>query len=178
MINLTQRNKIVLMFGGVFILGFLCFQLLLFPASDRNKALKRLVQVRQDQHKEMILLQNQFNSMNRLGSNKTTINYNKNKDFSLFSFIDQQALQCKVKKNMAFMKPYFSELEKSDFKKAIVKVRLNNLYLKELVDFLYKIESSKNFVLITSLSLTRSGKKDFLIDAIIETEATIPKDSD
>ena len=59
---------------------------------------------------------------------------------------------------------------------AVVKVKLKDVYLKEFIDFLYRIESSGNAVNITSLSLSKSGKDKLRLDALIEAQTFKLKD--
>jgi len=59
---------------------------------------------------------------------------------------------------------------------AVVKVKLKDVYLKEFIDFLYRIESSGNQVNITSLSMSKSGKEKLRLDILIETQTFKLKD--
>ncbi|MCD4675060.1 MAG: general secretion pathway protein GspM, partial [Desulfobacula sp.] len=81
-----------------------------------------------------------------------------------------------VKENVAYMKPFTKKLETSLYILATVKVKLKEVYLKELVDFLYHIESSKNGVTITSLSLSKAGKEKVKLDAVVETQTLMQKE--
>jgi len=101
----------------------------------------------------------------------------RDKAFSLFSFLDTEAKKCGVKDNVEYMRPTSRDLENSKYNVSRVKVKLSQVYLMELVDFLYLVESSGNHVAITSISLSRTGKKKKLLDAVIEAETLILKGS-
>ena len=68
------------------------------------------------------------------------------------------------------MKPFTKSIENSAYKVSSVKIKLSAVYLKELIDFVYLIETSRNAVNITSLSLSKAGKEKIKLDAVIEAE--------
>ena len=68
------------------------------------------------------------------------------------------------------MKPFSQDIDNSAYMLSRVTVKLQQVYLKGLVDFLFRIESSPNGVSVTSLSVTKSGDKGQFLDAVIETQ--------
>ncbi len=177
MIDISQRDKNVLIAGAVCLIIFAAAELLYFPALERKENLQRVLELKTEHYQEMLELKDEFESFSKQNKNSEDFLKKRAKNFSLFSFIDKQVQQCGIKENVAFMKPFSTEIEKSDFNKATVKIKLNNIYLKQLVDFLYKVESSKSLVVISSISLSRTGKKEFLLDAVIEAQTLMAKDS-
>jgi len=67
-------------------------------------------------------------------------------------------------------------MDKSAYSTDTVKFKLTEVYLKELMDLLYHIETSENGVTITALLLTKTGKNNDRLDAVIETETLMLKD--
>ncbi len=176
MFDLSKREKNVLIFGIIFVVLFLGFQLGVAPVFEKRDTLRRILNEKQAALEEMVKLQQQYLAVSNNSDIKTRVSINREKDFSLFSFLDDQAQQSGVKENVAYMKPFTKKLEKSLYTLATVKVKLKEVYLKELVDFLYHIESSKNGVTITSLSLSKAGKEKVKLDAVIETQTLMQKD--
>ncbi len=152
------------------------FQLGVAPVFEKRDTLRRILNEKKAALEEMVNLQQQYLAVSNNSDIKTRVSINREKDFSLFSFLDDQAQQSGVKENVAYMKPFTKKLEKSLYTLATVKVKLKEVYLKELVDFLYHIESSKNGVTITSLSLSKAGKEKVKLDAVIETQTLMQKD--
>jgi len=176
MVDFSRREKNVLIFGIIFVVLFFGFQLGVAPVFEKRQTLKRILIEKQAALKEMVELQQHFLAVSNNFGTKTKDLSNREKDFSLFSFLDFQAQQSGVKENVTYMKPFVKKLDKSLYTLATVKVKLKEVYLKELVDFLYHIEVSKNAVTISSLSLTKAGKEKVKLNAVIETQALLLKD--
>ena len=174
MFNISIREKKILISGAVFVVLFFGFQFGIAPVFDQRENLTRILKDKQTSYQEMFDLQQQFFAVsNRFEAKGQAMTPGK-KNFSLFSFLDSLVQQSKIKENVVYMKPLTKKLEKSKYMIVTVKVKLKNLYLKEFIDFLYRIESSGNNVAITSLSLSKSGSKSSKdknrLDAVIETQ--------
>ncbi len=170
MFNIAIREKKILISGAVFVVLFCAFQFGIVPVFDQRETLTRILKYKHDSLEEMFDLQQQLLAV----SNRFDIKEHMapgEKNFSLFSFLDSLVQQSNIKENVVYMKPLTKKLEKSKYILVTVKVKLNDLYLKELIDFLYRVESSGNNVVITSLSLSKSGRDKNRLDAVIETQA-------
>jgi len=178
MFNFSKREVHVLTFGGLFLIVFIAVGFIYSPSIEKRDNLERILAEKQDSLEEMVLLSQQLLSVSNSSDIQTETIAKRKKEFSLFSFLDSQARQSNVKENVASMKPFTKKLEKSVYTVAIVKVKLKEVYLKALVDFLYHIESSKNGVTITSLSLTKTGKDKVKLDALIETQTLMLTERD
>jgi len=175
MYDFSKREKSILIFGITFVILFFGFQFGVAPVFEKKETLKRILNEKQAALEEMVKLQQQFMAVSNNFDTKIQVLTNREKDFSLFSFLDSQAQKSGVKENVEYMKPFTKKLEKSLYTLATVKIQLKEVYLKELIDFLYHIETSKNGVTITSLSLTKTGKEKVKLDAVIETETLLLK---
>ncbi len=170
MVDLSKREINVLICGAIFIVLFLASQFIVAPALDKRENLERILVEKQNALEEMLLEKLHYQSLsNRLDTEKEAL-VHREKAFSLFTFLDSQAEKSGVKENVAYMKPFTKSFEKSSYRTVTVKIKLSAVYLKELIDFLYHIESSKNAVTITSLSLSKAGKEKIKLDAVIEAE--------
>jgi len=174
--DFSKREINVLLFGTLFVILFLGYQFGVVAVLDKRDNLKR---IRTEKHvalEEMFVLQQQFLKVSGNFDTKTQALAGRNSGFSLFSFLDAQARKSRVKENVAYMKPFTKKIENSLYDLETAKINLKQVYLKNLVDFLYQIESSQNGVTITSLSLSKSGKEKSMLDAIIETQTLMLKD--
>lgn len=176
MSNLSKREINVLTAGIIFVVLFLGFQFGVAPVFEKRETLNRILNEKQASLEEMISLQQQFFMVSNSFDTTAKVPAGREKGFSLFSFLDSQAQKSNVKENVAYMKPFAKKLVNSEDTLVTVKVKLKEAYLKELVNFLYHIESSKNGVTITSLSLIKAGKEKEKLDAVIETQTLIIKD--
>lgn len=170
MMELSKREINVLICGAAFILLFLVSEFVVFPFFDKRDNLERILAEKQIALEEMLLEQGRYQSLSNRFDTKKEALINREKQFSLFPFLDSQAEKSGVKENVAYMKPFTKLIENSAYKVASVKIKLSAVYLKELIDFVYLIETSRNAVTITSLSLSKTGKEKIKLDAVIEAE--------
>jgi general secretion pathway protein M len=94
----------------------------------------------------------------------------RDKGFTLFSFLDQLAGQARVKERVSYMRPTKTEQKNSTLKLSRVEMKLEAVTLEQLATFLYGVESSKNMVSVSKLSITRRDQKEGLLDAILQVE--------
>jgi hypothetical protein len=180
MFNLVEREKNILIGGVIFVILFFGFQLAIAPVFAKRDNLDRILLDRQKALEEMWILQKKFSAVSSRFDTKAQALAQRKGDFSLFSFLDSLIQQSGIKDNVAYMKPVVKKLEKSKYMLSTVKIKFQGVYLKEFIDFLYRIELSENGVHITSLSLLKSGSKSdkniLLLDAVIETQILKLKD--
>ncbi len=176
MFNFSKREINVLTVGGIVLIVFLAAQFIYSPAIEKRKSSQRILAESQAALKEMVVLKQEFSAISTNFDIKAERIAKRKKNFSLFSFLDSQARLSDVKENVVYMKPFTKELENSLYTLENVKVKLTDVYLKELIDFLFRIESSPNSVTITSFALSKSGKDNTRLEAIIETETLMLKD--
>jgi len=169
MFNISRREKNILISGAVFVILFFGFQFGIVPVFDQRENLTRILEDKHAALEKLNDLQQQYFAVSNKFDIKAQTLAQRRKDFSLFSFLDSLVQQSGIKENVAYMKPLTKKLENSKYMLVTVKVKLNSVYLKEFIDFLYRIESSGNAVVISSLSLSKSGKNRNQLDAVVET---------
>ncbi|WP_457551872.1 hypothetical protein [Desulfobacula sp.] len=174
--DFSKREINVLLLGITFVILFFGYQFGVVAVLDKRDNLKRILNEKQAALVEMMILQKQFLAVSNNFDAKIQSLEDREKGFSLFSFLDSQARQSGVKENVAYMKPFPKNFGNPFYTLATVKLNLKEIYLKELVDFLYHIESSGKGVTITSLSLSKVGKEKPMLDAVIETQTLMLKD--
>ncbi len=175
--NISQRDKKALIICAGFLITFIAVQFILVPAMDRKKELAHRIAAQKTALAEIISLQQEYSMLSRMNMADTDILSKRAKGFTLFSFLDALAEKSGVKDNVAYMKPSSRTFNDKNYAVSMVKIKLDTLYLKELVDFLYRVESSQNGVHIRSLSLSKTGKEQTMLDAIVEAETLIKGDA-
>lgn len=177
MIALSGREKLVVMLGAAFVVVFFGYQLVIAPVFEKRQTLTQVLHQKQTALEEMVLLQQQYTSVSSSFDTRAQALADREKGFSLFAFLDFQAQQSGVKTNVAYMQPFSKEIENASYTIETVKFKLAEVYLKELVDFLHRIESSDNGVAITALSLNKTGTNKEKLDAIIEAQTLMVKEN-
>jgi hypothetical protein len=175
MFDFSKREKKMVAGGLVFLVLFFGYQTLFAPIFENHANLTRILGNKQAAFNRMVVLSRQYQQRVGQAGPASRDLAGREKDFSLFSYLDSQVRLSGIKQNVEYMKPFTKKLEKSDYQLATVKVKLRAVYLGELIDFLFRIESSGNGVTITSLSLSKTGKEKNRLDAVIETRTYIAK---
>ena len=168
MTRLSTREKIVLCMGGIFLLVLFAFKGLLLPAMAEKERLKKKIMAGTEKLQQMVEMQTRYRRMGHSASREMYMEINRDKGFTLFSFLDQLARKSGVKENIVHMKPESRSQDQGAYTISMVKVKLESLYLKELMDFLYLIEAAGEGVHISGISLIKTGKETSLLDVVLD----------
>jgi general secretion pathway protein M len=84
------------------------------------------------------------------------------KGFSVLSFIEDLAKKQNIRENIGSVKPKTLPLN-DDYDESIVELKMDNVSLSELVDFIYKVENSGHLLKVKRLRIkTRYDNRDLL----------------
>ena len=111
--NFSKREINVLISGILFVVLFFGYQFGVAAILDKQDNLKRILNEKQAALEEMVVLQQQFLAISNSFDTKIQALADREKGFSLFPFLDSQAKKSGVKENVAYMKPFTKDLEKS-----------------------------------------------------------------
>jgi general secretion pathway protein M len=174
--RLARRERRVL-WGGIFFIGcFLIFQGVVSPYLDARKKLERSVQRTQNDLLEMQILQSQYGEIKRRQGEITLLIGRRDASFSLFSFLEQQADRVRVKDRVTYMKPSTIDLEEG-LQESAVEMKIERITLRQLIDFLGKVESLDKVVLIKRLAVQKNQKDSNLLD-VVATIVTFEKNTE
>jgi len=164
--GLESRERRFLLVGVVFVICFLTFQGIVVPYLESKEKLERSLQHRENDVLEMALLQQEYRElMQRQGEIAVKIEQ-RSPQFSLFSFLEQQTNAVKVRSRVTSMKPTATELE-DGFEESAVEMKIEAVTLKQLVDFLQKVESVEQVILVKRLAVQQNKKENGLLDVVI-----------
>jgi len=167
MAKISQRDRLFLLAGAVFVLLFLIIQFAVFPLIDNRARLRRGIAERENALVEMKALQARYRELHSQANSLVDQLGTRNAGFSLFSFLEQNATKTDVKKNIAYMKP--SELaDDGPFKEVYVEMKLQAITLKQLVAFLQLVESPENIVALKRVSIQENKKESDTLDVILQ----------
>jgi hypothetical protein len=164
--KLSSRERWVL-FGGVgFVFCFSVLQLIIMPVLDAQSNLEKSIARKKQELVEIRMLQQDYYALkNEEGTIQARINQ-RGSGFSLFTFLDRQAAEAKVKKQLQYMKP--STIEGNELNEAMVEMKLQRITLADLVEFLRLVESEENVVFIRRFTIQESGDEQGYFDSILQ----------
>jgi general secretion pathway protein M len=172
--KLSRREKIIVAGGGGLLVLFMLVQLVIVPVYERNSRLKRGVQSKAQILEEMQRLKSEYDSLNSRAKQSEARFTSRDKSFTLFSFLDQLAGQARVKERVSYMRPTKTEQKNSPLKLSRVEMKLEAVTLEQLAAFLHGVETSKNMVSVSKLSVSRRDQKEGLLDAILQVDTLEP----
>jgi type II secretory pathway component PulM len=171
MIRLARREK--LLAGGlvIFVASWSLFTVAVKPALARIETLERVIPENQQELEKVraisekyILLSGRLDNLHtNIASQKETI--------ELLPFLESLIEECGLTKKLDTMKRDVVQID-SNYSETIVEVRLESLSLGELVDFLYKIESSQVRARTKSIYIKRNMANKNLLDSVVEIHNT------
>ena len=168
--KLTRREKYSLYALSSVICLFVVFQFLVFPSLDKRERLKRTLQAKIDILEKMTALQSEYNTIEKRTELSKSRFAGRDTGFTLFSFLDKLTGKAGIKNHVTYMKPSTSVQKNSPFKISQVEMKLQSLTLQQLTSYLHMVETSNNMVNIKRLSISKTGKQEDLIDAVLQVE--------
>lgn len=168
--KLTKREKYAIYALSGAILLFILIQFIVFPSIDKRKRLKRTLQVKENALLEMIALKSDYNAIEKR-TNLAKVRFeNREKGFTLFSFLDSLTGIARIKEYVTYMKPSTTVQKDNLYKTSQVEMKLQGLTLQQLTTYLHMIETSKNMVYIKRLSISKTGEQEGFIDVVLQVE--------
>ncbi len=169
-LNLNKREKIAVTGAAVFLTLFIIIQFIVIPVYEKREALMQQVSIKKDNILDMKILRSEYVIMKeKLESSQQGLK-KRPANFTLFSFLDKLAGDTGLKDHIAYMKPSTSIKEDSGLKISRVELKLQEVTLKDLTAYLFKVETSKNMVIVKRLSITKIGKDTGLVSAVLQVE--------
>ncbi len=167
---MNKREKISVSIACALLVVFLLFQFLISPFLEKKKLLERQLAVKTEILADMNNLKAEYETILNNNKNLKKIYSKRNKNFSLFAFLERLAGTAGVKTNIAYMKPSTTMDKKSKIKFSIVEMKFKAIRTSQLIKYLHMVETSKDVVFVKRLSITRDGKNKNSISAVLHVE--------
>jgi general secretion pathway protein M len=169
---LDQKRMTV--FGGLGVLIVLvCVYLLFDNLVERRRRLQRTLDSKSLILTQMHQLKSQYETTMAAAASYRAQIANREREFTLFSFLDRLAGQAGIKNSISYMKPSTSELEGSDLTIESVEMKFQAVTLKQITTYLHLVETSPKGALVRRLSMSRVGKEKFYLDVVLLVETLV-----
>lgn len=165
--SLDSRERKIMLGGILFVLCFLVIQFAVVPFWDARNNLEISIQRKSEELVKIKQLQDEYMRLRvQEGGIRTKI-MERTPGFTLFTYLDKQVTKADVKKQIKYMKPSTQEGD-DDLNESMVEIKLQRTTLKDLVSFLLLVESEKNVVSISRISIQDSGNEQGYLDVIMQ----------
>ncbi len=165
--ELSRRDRIALAVGAVALLLFVLLQFVFFPLLERRQRLEKGIATREQALVEMRQMQERFRKLHRQNSSLSRQLARRDRNFSLFSFLEQQASATGIKQNIAYMKPSSVQGDGA-VRQTTVEMKFKAISLKQLVSFLEQIEAPAKLVAVRRISIQENKKETATLDVILQ----------
>ena len=171
-IKLTRREKYAIYAAAGIICLFVIIQFIVFPTVDKIEQQERALQVKTRMLEEMVALKSEYDAIKKNTDVSKVQFARRERGFTLFSFLDKLTGEAGIKGNITYMKPSTSVQKNSPYKISKVEMKLQGLTMQQLTSYLHMVETSKNMVRIKKLSISKTGKQEGFIDAVLQVETS------
>lgn len=172
--KLEKREKMTVAIGISFLVVFIILQFGISPYLNARKKLDNSIEKRRAELIELKGLQQEYQGIKKQAGGIKERLQEREANFSLFSFLDKQATSSGIKELISYMKPSTIEGDEG-LQESVVEMKLQQISLKQLVDFLKLIESPEKVVSLKRISIQESGKEKGLLEVIMQIVTFVDK---
>ena len=168
--KLNRREKYIIYGAGCLIGLLIIIHFVITPFIENKNQMQRNLQTKKTELEEMRRLQAEHKALKaKLQLSQTSIDQ-REKEFTLYSFMNQLAGQAGIKDRISYMKPTTTVQKNSNYKLSRVELKLDAVTLEQLTNYLYGIETSKNMIIVKKLSISKKEKNEGLVNVILQVE--------
>lgn len=167
------HKNYILFFGAAFVAFLVLLFWIILPAVNYKEKLHLEYHRNKQRLEKILLLESEYKAkLNATGniSQKNTAGQN----FSLFAFLEQRAAETGVKDNIDFMRPSTQDSGQG-WRERIVEMSLNNVYLSELIPFLYTVEHADYLIQVKRVSMRSRNRDDGPLNITMVLSTVIPQ---
>jgi hypothetical protein len=175
-IQMSNREKGFVGGAAVLIALLVVYQFVITPFVEGRERTVRLIAEKKVQLAEMQSLRDEYLALMEKNRSMQKSAGQKDRNFTLFSFLEQLSGTTGVKDSISYMKPSESVQKDTQLTLSLVEMKLQGVDMKKLMEFLYQVETSPNGVFVRGVSLTKTGKDKKLLTAILQIE-TVKQES-
>lgn len=168
--NLNRRERYGVMLAAGVIVIFLIAMFIIEPFLSRSANMKNSLQAKADMLVEMQRMQSEYNSLTQQATMSISRFQRRPKGFTLYSFMDRLAGESGIKDRISYMKPSKTAQKNSPYKISRVEMKLDEITLEQLANYLYGVETSQNMVQIKKISISKKDREQGLLTAVLQVE--------
>ncbi len=168
--NINQRERLILYAGGVLLVVFIVVQLCIFPILNHRSSLSQQLADAKKDLDDVAMLKAEYKKLTVQADFAKAQLGNRDKNFSLLSFLNTVAGQTGLKNKIVNMKPTTSNQKNSSLQTESVEMKFQDVNFEQLLAFLYRVETSPNMVNIKQISITKQDRKEGVVESILQVE--------
>jgi general secretion pathway protein M len=163
--QLTQRDRLALLIGGLIVAAALIFFGIAAPYRASMQRLDTRIAARQRQLAEMQTLRQECLQLRRkLAANEQRMAAST--DFSLFALVENLSVRFAGRNSLVYMRPRPTVVQ-NGYREDSVEIKLENIGLSQLVRLLYAVDTGREPVQVKALRIKTRFDDRSLLDAVL-----------
>jgi type II secretory pathway component PulM len=166
MIQVTRRERLLAIGLTAAIAVWAVYGLAVKPTRDRIRTLERIIPEKQVELRELqassaeyMALQNEFRTLREKMASQES-------DFQLLPFLEGMIERCKLAGNIVTMQQDMVRPQ-PNYSEVVVTIELQDISLRQLVDFLAAVENSETLIQVGSLHIRKDPTNELLLDSTV-----------
>jgi general secretion pathway protein M len=168
--QLTKSQKRALTVGMGFVVGAVIVQFALFPWLDARQRVQTSIAANEKILRELKTLGREYSLLKRYSDAVKKVIEQRPPGFALFSYLEKKASETGLKSHIKSINP-LKPLSAGAYEEAAVEIKIENLTIKQLTDFIYTIESPEQMVRIRRLTMGKMKEAPDYLVADIQVSA-------
>ncbi|CCK79549.1 type II secretion system protein GspM [Desulfobacula toluolica] len=169
-LRMNRRERYSVFFACILILAVIVYQFGIAPFTEKKKLFERQLASKKTALVQINRLKSEYESLLNKNNNLKKINSQREKAFTLFAFLEKLAVKAGLDGNIDYMKPSSSLDKASKIELSLVEMKLKSIKLSQLAAYLYLVETSQNIVFVKRLAISRDGRDEGYISAVLHVE--------
>lgn len=154
--KLARRELALITLGFVFLAVAAFYLLAVAPALSRQQALAALIEEKAGDIRRMEALQQEWSDFQRKRAEAEQVLERRGQGFTLLTYMERISREVGVADRIQYIKPVnFPEAE-GPMQPTGIELRYERLDIKELVNFLYRVEQSRNLLRVDRIKIQPS----------------------
>jgi hypothetical protein len=152
--TLSASQKYYLTGGAVFVVMALAFVLVVSPLLDARKRTINAIVANESVLKQMTVLGQEYGILKIRAEAIQQVLSSRSEGFSLFSHLEKKAGEIQLKPHIKYINP-LKGMAAGSFEESSVEMKLDSITMKQLTDFLHRVESPKELIKISKISINK-----------------------
>jgi len=171
--NLTKREKQIISAGAVLLTLLVAFRIFVRPAIGRIRTLRRVISEKRQALSELLAKSQEYNTVSSELEKIRSEMERRPEERKILSFIEGIQKECGLMQKVVYVKPSANTVN-DVYEETTIEIKFQNITWDELIQFLFKIESSELTLGIKTLNIKRGVQDSNLLDTIVQLVSLSP----
>lgn len=156
--RINRREKALLSLGGILIFALFYYLFIVSPTISRQGVLEKYILKKEADLVKMVELNLKWDRFKNNKAKAEKVLTRRGKKFTLLSFLEGISRKLGIHNKIQYMKPLSSPEESGSLKQVGMEIKLDDINVTQLVNFLYELEYSEKFLNIKRIKIQRFSK--------------------